>query len=306
MYFLIFLLCIYFTWRWNKVVHKYHVSEGFIIIKEILGYVMEEDISNKEIQKRLRRIKASDFDIISRKFLKQQPFLFVNNMKYSIYTIDIITEQAIKYIDIDININKDIGNFDSSIDFINKGQLIFNCLSPRSFFDYSLEESNINNRYILIPVALNMENKKSGHFSGLIFDREEYKVYFIDPNGITTYFNKPFNTYDSEFLLEKILILYIKEINDLCYNYDIKPYTFVPRKIWNKYQFVINKSYDNSVIESGNCVICTILMMHFLVETNISVDKMIELFNTMSNDEIIQIINGYLCGINKVLPIRTK
>lgn len=157
---------------------------------------------------------------------------------------------------------------------------------------YFLSKCPYFDKYIIIPIVIDLK-KNIGHFSALIFDKKELKVYYFDPNGCTNLYDK--SQINSEILIEKLLESYIKDINIV----GKTAYKFICRSVWNPYKIGMNYAEKNSIIGAGHCVVCILFMTHYLIETKCTLEMMMHDISTLYYNEIITIINNYSCWIVK-------
>jgi hypothetical protein len=69
--------------------------------------------------------------------------------------------------------------------------------------------------YTRFILPFSKDKNKSGHYTCLIIDNFELKVYFFDPNGWTSYFNN--NYYETQKylrLVEKLFKKYFEDLSD--------------------------------------------------------------------------------------------
>jgi hypothetical protein len=177
---------------------------------------------------------------------------------------------------------------------------------------------NNNKRYVFIPLIFNSEINESGHFTFLIFDVLNNKVYMMDPNGESSYFddviilhakkNKTFKDVElemmseymiinSEQLVEKLINIYVKKLN---VDFNLT-YEFVQRTKWNPLNLVLNKHLDNSNIPGGNCVIISTILMYYLINKQSELIEPYKLLSEISSEQMTQIINGCSVGMYNIM-----
>lgn len=245
--------------------------------------------------------------------------IFANQIKitectptYSMYRVNVFSEKEEHHIDMK---SKNNNEFHTAIQ-ADDDYLFLNCLSTESTCLYL--SINNNKRYVFIPLIFNSEINKSGHFTFLIFDVFNNKVYMMDPNGESSYFdnvmilhakkNKTFSDAElemmsihmiinSERLVEKLINIYIKKLN---IDFDLT-YEFVSRTKWNPSNLVLNKHLDNSGIPGGNCVIISTILMYYLINKQSELIEPYKLLSEISSEQMIQIINGCSVGMFNII-----
>jgi hypothetical protein len=245
------------------------------------------DICDDEILKMIKTCSCNEFSKIHN-FITTQPSYFNNATTYSIYKIDIFTNIPSHCLDL---------NKKSKIKLhSNNAYIYFTIISPMSILDYINENYNLNSRYIFIPVRLEPIFGKKGHRSQIIFDIDNYQVYFADPNGRTEKFDN-MGCKNSEKSIELIMEYYIEQINVLSKN----KFHFVKRKKWNPKSSSLNYNYDNTIIGSGHCVIITLLIANYLSNTQSDISKLFKIFENLNDEHNIHIINSYSSSIYELL-----
>jgi hypothetical protein len=288
-------------------------SKGFGIIQKLLGDFMIEGILSERQKNRLRFVELSDFNILSKIFFQQ---IQLNCDKRETYVIDINTgsEQSVLHNNNnnnkrlvhnlhDLQIQQYINNLKTfNIITVAQNTVTLSCIRPSDLIIF-ITKCNYFNRYIMIPITVDY-GTDVGHFSGIVFDKIEFKVYYIDPNGCTNLFvnKKNKSIIESEKLVDKLLLLYISDINKLLIKSGKNTYQYIIRTIWNSQMVGMNYLFENSVIGSGYCVICTIFMMHYLAKSKVDVTEMVKIVGMLSEYEIKKIINNYSCKVIQYFP----
>lgn len=92
--------------------------------------------------------------------------------------------------------------------------------------------------------------------------------------------------------MELLFEEYIKKLN-LTFDTD---YKFVKIDQWNSLRTCLNKTFENSTIGSGHCLILTVIFMHYLSITTDPVDVAINKFSCLNDMELLEMINSYSVG----------
>jgi hypothetical protein len=228
---------------------------------------------------------------------------------YSMYRINIFSQNEEHYIDME---SKNNNIFHTAIQ-ADDDYLFLNCLSTETTCIYLSMNTN-NKRYVFVPLIFNSEINESGHFTFLIFDVLNNKVYIMDPNGESSFFNdvmilhakknKTFKDTELEMMSahmiinsEQLINIYIKKLNiDFGLTYE-----FISRTIWNPLNLVLNKHLDNSGIPGGNCVIISTILMYYLINKQSELIEPYKLLSEISSEQMIQIINGCSVGMCNIM-----
>jgi hypothetical protein len=286
-----------------------------IICDKFQDFLPDDGICDESVYKKLSTLSYSNYEHVL-SFLTKQTSVGNVEPTYSMYKVSLFDEIVAHEMDITANIK----NMYHTTVQAEDNFLVLNCLNVDSLCMFLIENTRDFNRYIFIPIIFGTEIHDNGHATLMAFDVVEKKVYLIDPNGKTDYFDNIFLKYaeknkeewmteeifkefysssyiDSEPFVEKLIGCYIGDLNT---RYDLN-YNFVSRKEYNKTGKSINKNFKNSSIGSGHCMIISIMIAHFL-STNTDVGNISENFGRLSDDEILQIINSYSVAIFRHLP----
>jgi hypothetical protein len=258
----------------------------------------------------LKKIKFDTYDLVTN-FLLEQMSIKSFSPTYTLYKVDIVTHLCSHHLDIVTEISN---MYHTTLQATDK-LLMLHTLSHSTLILFLSEHQHRLKRYVFLPVMFGHELEKNGHCASLAFDTFENKVYFIDPNGITTYFDRLlidlFTYHNKDILLlplndiiintEKLVeILFQTYIADLNSKFDTK-FEFVSKQIWNKSGFSVNKSLSTSVIGVGHCVISTILINHLLHMSQSDISVIIKTLGCMPIEANIEIINNYSIGITDLV-----
>lgn len=253
----------------------------------------------------LKKIKYDTYDLVTN-FLLEQISIKTFCPTYTLYKVDIITHLCSHHLDIVTDITD---QYHTTLQATDK-LIMLHTLSHSTLILFLSEHKRRLKRYVFLPVMFGHELEKNGHCTSLAFDTFKNKVYFIDPNGMTTYFDKLLiDLFDhhnkdalgvflddmiieSEKLVEILFQTYIADLNS---KFDTK-FEFVSRQIWNKSKFSVNSPLPTSVIGSGHCVISTILINHLLHMSQMDVFDIMKTLGSMSIETNIEIINNYSIG----------
>lgn len=290
-------------------------SNEFAEFSEKLSGCMGDGLCDENVHGEISRINFKKYEKVFN-LLSGQSSVSLINPSYSMYKANLFTSQSSHHIDISANIKN---MFYTTIQADDKF-LFLNCLNLESLLLFLIENSNETTIYISIPVIFGSEVHTIGHFCILTFNIVTMEVFFIDPNGKSTYFDNIFHaiskknnhiddpwikqyTYsdemyiNSEKLVENMIELYIADLNTA---FGTK-YKFVKRAQWNVKGYAINKNFDASLIKSGHCVCIGTLIANYLHITKESPSNIFDKLSKMETSEIIELINSYSCGIYELL-----
>jgi hypothetical protein len=285
------------------------------ICDKLQDFLPEDGICDESVHKKLSTLSYPDYEHVL-SFLTRQSSVRNIEPSYSLYKVSLFNEIVAHELDI----TADIKNMYHTTVQAENNFLVLNCLNVDSLCMFLIENTRDSNRYVFVPIIFGTEIHDSGHAALMAFDVIEKKVYLIDPNGKTDYFDNLFlkqveknkeewmteeifkefysSSYiDSEPFVEKLIECYIGELNA---RYDLN-YRFIPRKEYNRTAYSINKNFKDSSIGSGHCMIISIMMAHFL-STNSDVSEISSNFGRLSISETLQIINSYSVAIFRYLP----
>jgi hypothetical protein len=253
---------------------------------------MDEGVCDVSINKELASIKYRKLDLIISFLMDQTPLIDIyKSSSFCTWKIDFDNtskpEQIVDYfarpvMEWPIVIQK------------SSESIFFELISPYILNVWLLVNSK--SRYLAIPVSLNKEytiSLNSAHACILIFDNALSQVYFFDPNGSTTFFGS-----DNEIYIDKVFNKYFDNLNS---HNSSTTWSFIKQKTFNPNKFCLNRLFLGSLIEnSGNCLITIILFAHFLQITQTSLNQAINMLGSLTDFELITIINGYSVGICRI------
>ena len=245
--------------------------------------------------------------------VKPEIYKFVSEMNYGKYTriVNLLTNQVSK-VKYEYTIYKyDISNnalnienellkktpYHNKIEYVSESnEFMIRMLSNKELVKYIKKQPN--ERYIALPMVLKTESKTVYHQVCVIFDKEQNKLYYADPNGITTYFNisnKDDEDYDKEYyakeeLVEKILKNIGKSIG----------YEYITIDSWNPERIIINRSCRKTLIGGGHCVAATLILIQCVTYMNTSPENIYNFIYNFEEEEYVSLINDYTIGIYKM------
>jgi len=267
-------------------------------------------VCNENTLSILQKMTFSMYDELTN-FLVDQISIKTYCPTYTIYKVDIMSKLCSHHLDIDTNIGD---MFHTTIQATDKF-IMLHTLSQNTLILFLSEHQSRLKRYLFLPVVFGHEIHQTGHCASLVFDMIEHKVYFVDPNGTTRYFDHllidlfaHFNkgikdvfidemAIDTEELVEILFKMYIVDLN---LKFDTK-FEFVPRKIWNMSEYEVNRSPSNSVIGDGHCVATTILINHILHASQENISDVIKALGTIPVEANVELINNYSIGLTDLV-----
>lgn len=239
-----------------------------------------------EVKKFIERISYPQFDYIQRHINKQTKLF---DREYAVYKLNYTT---FHFEFVSLVTNYDPTEYHTNLDTTDQ-YLLLNALSPQTLCNYILD--NQNTRFIFLPLNYMTESKESGHIASLVFDNQTKKVYMVDSNGKSTYFDQllgqPMNQY-----VEYMILNYINEINKMDFSYQ---YVFASE--WNSNHFYMNKHFKNDYIGVGHCLILTLMISHIMTQFNMTPKDTFELLSQLSDEEILFLIKEYGLGLFNLL-----
>jgi hypothetical protein len=271
------------------------------IIQPLIPY-METGICSKTLHNKISRCKYSILEHITNFLFNQQSLANDIDPYYSSYSIDIFSQSSNSQTQVQANFQTCYEEkYDKDawpICFMkNNKNILLNVISPNTMCEYLLY--NNSNKYCFIPVSFcppfSNDKNKSGHYTCLIIDNFESKVYFFDPNGWTSYFND--NYYETQKYLRLVEKLFEKYLEDLSDFTGIK-YNLVSTFQWNPINLYLNKKFTGSQVDNGgNCVGFTILFAHYVYLTKLPLRTCLENLANLEDSQKIQLINDYSVGL---------
>jgi len=256
---------------------------------KITSFTKTNQDYTSNIKKFIERIGYQQFDHIQQNINKQTKLF---NREYAVYKLNYTT---FEFEFISLVANYDPTEYHTTLDTTDQ-YLLLNTLSPQTLCNYILD--NQHTRFIFIPLNYMTESKDSGHIASLVFDNKTKKVYMVDSNGKSTYFDQltgqPMNQY-----IEYILLQYINELNKLGFLYQ---YTFVAE--WNANNLYMNKYFKNDYIGVGHCLILTLMISQVMTNYNIIPKDAFEILSQLEDEEMLFLIKEYGLGVYNMLTIK--
>ena len=240
---------------------------------------------DKDEQIKLKKLAYSKYEKIINMINSQSPII---DKEYSLYKLEYSTLAFEKISDI-CNDKRD--NYVNVIDSTDTC-LLLNSLSVEYLANYLLDHSHLDNVFLTLNYGSNLSS--AAHQSCIYFDNANRKVYMLDPNGRSTFFNSIFGQ-DMNYYVELILAKYVAELS----SYGLE-YEYITCDRWNKDEIVLNKHFKNDVLDPGHCVITTLLLIH-MVNTYIDPSLAIQMFKHLTDDELLYFIREYSIGVYQLL-----
>lgn len=142
------------------------------------------------------------------------------------------------------------------------------------------------NRYIFVPIMFSLKDSKIGHATMLIIDKQELTIKFFDSNGIT-------RGYINSNIVDKFFKTYF-DIFNITFN---ESYTYINQKSWidttiNNYSLNTSE-LKNQDINSGHCMIFTLIVAHILSKSDYKLNDIISHLNKIKKSDLLDIVMGY-------------
>jgi len=170
--------------------------------------------------------------------------------------------------------------------------LLLNSITPNCLAEYIKKNYNLD--YIFIPLNYGNNANDNSHQSMIMFDNRNMKIYNIDPNGKSDYFNNIFDN-DMSFEIDTLLCNYFSDLKIFNINYE-----YIYSHVWNNKKIALNISFKNEYVGSGHCVIFSLMLIHLISVLKISSNKAFEMFSTLSESEILFLIKEYSIGMYNI------
>lgn len=256
---------------------------------KITSYSNNEQDYTPEVKKFIERISYPQFDFIQRKINGQTK---LSDREYAIYKLNYTTLEC-EFIS--TVTNYDPTEYHTTFDTTDQ-YLLLNILSPQTLCNYILD--NQHTRFIFIPLNYMTMAKESGHIASLVIDNKTQKIYMVDSNGKSTYFDHLLGQKLNQYI-ELMLLNYVNELNNLGFSYQ---YIFVNE--WNNKEMYFNKYFDNQYIGIGHCLILTLMISNVMTQFNMDPKDAFELLSQLNDDELLFLIKEYGLGIYNMMRFK--
>lgn len=171
--------------------------------------------------------------------------------------------------------------------------LILNILTPECLANFILD--NDKKKYIFLTLNYGSNIHDAGHQSIIFINNSIKKIYMIDPNGRSTYFDSIFNELTNPYV-EMMLSRYFSELIKFGLEY-----SYVDTMTWNPDTMIINKTTDNDYVGSGNCVVTALMLIHLISVHNFAPEVAFERLSKLSKEELLYLIKEYSLGIYSLM-----
>jgi hypothetical protein len=200
---------------------------------QILDTFCHYDLINKKIIKRLKNIDFNDYEKISEIIFNQQT-IYNFDPTYSLYKLNIDDNTVEHYLDISTNIDN---IFHTNIQ-AEDTYLLLHILSIETFIKFLITH-NDGRKYLIIPLIMNSEKMDMSHFTLIVIDYHNNKIFIVDSNAESTFndiYNKcKYTQITITFKIDKLFEFYINQLNEFGFEYEFISSTKLnPKK--NKYK----------------------------------------------------------------------
>ncbi len=251
--------------------------------------------SNCNFDEKIREfMKTMSFSTFEKLLMMLSGQKKLKNKQYAIYK-QTYKEMKYELIDYITNILDDVYPF--VIDSCDES-LILNAIAPFCLSEYI--KQNCKQKRIFLPLNYYTGLQSTGHQAVIMFDNSRKKIYVIDPNGKPTFLNELFDT-DLSSEIETMLTKYFSELK----NFDLN-YKYVCISEWNKNNICINRTFNNELIGSGNCVVTTLLIVQVICSLSLTAKEIFRSFEKLSDEELMFLIKTYSSGIYNTLNLETN
>jgi len=234
------------------------MTETLSLLTTVLGDFFKENIICDE--KILDTIKHSSILVFEKimQTIMNQKGINKKEASYILLKTGILTGET----EIVIEINDDIGNqFHTTLD--SDGENIYlHSYSYQDIFNLIEYSKKSKLKYVFITLTYGSSFYKNSHVAPLVIDIKNEKVYLFEPNGSSSYFNnimsksnKPIVDFDidTNIYVKLLFDCYFNNFNEI---YSTK-YEFIECSKWNPKGLIINRTFKESIIGAGHCVIVT-------------------------------------------------
>jgi hypothetical protein len=267
------------------------MNDGISVVLHTLKSFISEEICDKTLLEKIRKTSYDKYDRMISMLNSQTGIHDVEN-SYSLFSIPCVGGDVVTHV---TNIYSKIGNMFTTTVQSDGINIYLHTLTIESMMMYLI--NNNKNRYVFIPATLGTEFKEGGHVALLVFDIKNFEVFFLDPNGKTTYFDSVhkfissdnFISIDTNERLDRLMNTYIDSFN---LEWGLN-YKFISSREWNPAGYVLNRTFSSSDIGTGHCVISIIMLTHLLALTGDTIKKIYEMIASMSDTETLYVINCY-------------
>ncbi len=242
---------------------------------------MDYGICDVSIHDEIAGIKYSKLDALNSFLLGQTQITNLLYKSYSTWKLDLLTLIPTRVLNSFYKSDEEW-----PITFQKSGNLVLvDILDPKILAHWIKINSSI--RYLCIPISLTPEYETdSAHACSLIIDNALNEIYFFDPNGETGYFGSQI----SSDPIDKLFEYYFKDFE--------LDYTYVPNLTIKMYE--LNRNFSSFLMaNSGNCMILSIMIPHFLSLTQNEISMGISKLGELGDTELAELINGYSIGIGR-------
>ncbi len=258
------------------------------IISSITDLSEGKETTDKEFtdkhKKFLTQMDYKYFDKVFQMITNQKP---IKNPQYSIYKMayddDALECEFVSYV------LSDPGDVYHTVIDASDKHLVLNTLTPACLAQYI--KDNEKNETVFITFNYSCSAQDAQHQASILINTKTKKIYLVDPNGSTCYFNNIFDM-GLDTLVEKMLHNYFAELKK--FDYDFK-YEFIGT--WNKKTVALNTSFKDTFIGTGHCVVLTSILAHIISILKCNPLDAYLMLKELSEEEMLFIIKEYTSAI---------
>lgn len=279
---------------------------NYVRVTSILAPIMKNGIATKSVKYILKSngLNQNSFMQRDRMFvdllLNQKPYCVYDQehkkSDYYLYVIDYETKR-IEQAPLD---KCDITGF-HLLEYSDGKQLSFVGLDCDAL--NMLLHKNNGKKYVYVPITCSSHIKTQAHRNGLIFNLQAHEIYFVDPNGKPTYYDKILDEQiiDTEICIDALIKTYINDLNELCN----QNYKFIPRIEWNECgEFNLNpetNTNENDNFISGNCVVALFIIFYMVERTGQKPSEVLKMLDKLELVDLKKIIDACNIGVVEIM-----
>jgi len=253
------------------------------IIEYINNYI--SPLYTQKSKDKFSRLPLDKYKLLLNMYVNQ------HDIDYTEYALLKLTDEHIEYVD----------NYSTDTDKNTYNVLYYDPIEKMHLFQiygftnmYELIITN-QNRYVFVPIMFSIKDKNIGHATMIIIDKKKLTIRFFDSNGLT-------KGCITSNIVDKFLECYFNIFN-ITFG---EKYKYIYQEEWlNNNKCILNTSkLSNDTVNSGHCMIFTLLISHLISTEKLELNDIITELNKIKKEELLDIIMGYTeCAIQNLQHI---
>lgn len=191
----------------------------------------------------------------------------------------------------------DIGNKQDKVYHIvvnaSDSHLILNILNPAYMAQHITKNSKQRFCFFMIDYFTELDN--AGHRASLAIDNKEHKIYIVDPNGSTMFFNDIFKQ-DISLQVELMFDNYCKQLAPYNINY-----RFIYTNGWNPENISLNNEVNYDSIGDGHCLVVTLILANLMSALDADPIAVFKMLDKLAKEELMFVITTYTTAIYNII-----